>query len=168
MTQISSNDITDLLPDLTRLAFYLAPDPTQAEDAVQDVLLALCKAQHSESDIDCLPAYAKTALRRRLFRKRTVTQQSIEEPQNTIPDALDLLIGTDLLHALERLPDNQKELLREYAFDGLSCKKLAIRHSLPLGTVLSRISRARTALKAELEISENYIPRQTDRSRHMR
>jgi RNA polymerase sigma-70 factor, ECF subfamily len=55
-----------------------------------------------------------------------------------------------LQHALLRLPAEYREVMVLYEFEGLSYKELAIALGVPIGTVMSRLSRARRRLQKEL------------------
>ena len=48
------------------------------------------------------------------------------------------------------LPDDQACLIRALAVEGMSYAELARRHGLPLGTVMSRVSRGRARLSERL------------------
>jgi RNA polymerase sigma-70 factor, ECF subfamily len=54
-----------------------------------------------------------------------------------------------LEHALERLPAEYREVIILYELEGLSYKELALALDIPVGTVMSRLSRARQRLQAE-------------------
>jgi RNA polymerase sigma factor (sigma-70 family) len=54
-----------------------------------------------------------------------------------------------LQSALERLPTEFREIIILYELEGLSYKELALTLSLPVGTVMSRLSRARRRLQQE-------------------
>jgi RNA polymerase sigma-70 factor, ECF subfamily len=56
----------------------------------------------------------------------------------------------DLQHALLRLPTEFREVIVLYELEGLSYKELALALGVPLGTVMSRLSRARRRLQREL------------------
>jgi len=51
---------------------------------------------------------------------------------------------------LERLPDEERDALLLYAWEELTYAEIAIAQDVPTGTVRSRISRARSRLKAAL------------------
>ena len=56
----------------------------------------------------------------------------------------------EYLHsALERLPTEFREIIILYELEGLSYKQLALTLGLPVGTVMSRLSRARRRLQQE-------------------
>jgi RNA polymerase sigma-70 factor (ECF subfamily) len=54
-----------------------------------------------------------------------------------------------LQRALERLPTEFREIIILYELEGLSYKELALALGLPVGTVMSRLSRARRRLQQE-------------------
>ena len=62
------------------------------------------------------------------------------------PEAAAELEG--LARAFARLPDTQREILLLRALHGLSYREIAALLDVPLGTVMSRLSRARAALLA--------------------
>jgi RNA polymerase sigma-70 factor (ECF subfamily) len=55
----------------------------------------------------------------------------------------------DLHDALERLPSEFREVIILYEVEGLSYKELALSLGVPVGTVMSRLSRARRRLQQE-------------------
>jgi RNA polymerase sigma factor (sigma-70 family) len=57
----------------------------------------------------------------------------------------------DLHDALERLPPEFREVIILYEIEGLSYRELALSLGVPVGTVMSRLSRARRRLREELE-----------------
>jgi RNA polymerase sigma-70 factor (ECF subfamily) len=56
----------------------------------------------------------------------------------------------DLVRALARLPHDQREVLLLVGFQGFSYREVAEVLSIPLGTVMSRLSRGRAALRIEM------------------
>lgn len=66
------------------------------------------------------------------------------------PQQLDGLELRDLDRALAQLPVGHREILLLVAIEGLSYKEVAAALGIPQGTVMSRLSRARAALRAIL------------------
>lgn len=147
-----------LLPDLLRLARYLLRDRAAAEDLVQDIVLRLWSrmTDPTEAPIDDLRAYAFSALRNRLRDRGAARPGS--EMDDTLPDPLAetalpaRLACAETIAALDTLPDDQATLIRLRAIDGLSYAEISARTGLPEGTVTSRLSRARTALRERLNL----------------
>ena len=57
----------------------------------------------------------------------------------------------DMETALRQLPDEQREILLLVALEELSYDEVANTLSIPIGTVMSRLSRAREKLRANME-----------------
>lgn len=145
----SNADLVALMPALTRRARSLMRDPARADDMVQDTMLALWQRLQAGVRIDDLEAYAMTTLRharRRPAPEVPVEEQDLPPAPDPTQSRLDL---ADTLRAIARLPDTQRQLLRDRA-TGLSYDDLARRHALPRGTVMSRLARAREQLRAAL------------------
>jgi len=56
-------------------------------------------------------------------------------------------------HAMDQLPDDQRSILALVAVQGMSYKEVAETLSIPMGTVMSRLARARVALSEFLKTS---------------
>ena len=154
----AATQLEALLPDLLRLARYLLRDRAAAEDMVQDIVLRLWSrmTDPAEPAIDDLRAYAFSALRNRL-RDRGAVRAS-DEMDDTLPDPVAdstlpaRLACAETLKALKTLPEDQAALIRMRAIEGLSYAEITARTGLPEGTVTSRLSRARTALRERLNL----------------
>jgi RNA polymerase sigma-70 factor, ECF subfamily len=156
-----------LLPDLRRSARRLSRSVEDADDLVQETLLRvwsrLAMARAGASDaapISDLRAYAFATLRNcaRTRGRSAVAGESAGDAEE-VPDAsadpeADLAAGRALA-ALDDLPRAQGALLRMRAFEGLSYAEIAAATGLPMGTVTSRLSRARRALRRRLGAEGN-------------
>jgi RNA polymerase sigma-70 factor (ECF subfamily) len=151
-TDRSAADLAGLLPELLRLACHLTHDRSRAEDLVQEVALGLwIRLGDVRADpVEDLRRYAFAALRNRL--RRPLPPSGGVDPDEIAlpPEAAARLACAETLAALDRLPPEQAALLRMRAIEGLSYAEIARRLSLPEGTVTSRLSRARTALRTAL------------------
>lgn len=154
-----------LLPDLRRSARRLSRSVQDADDLVQETLLKvwsrLAMAQAGASDaapITDLRAYAFATLRNcartrgRGARPDAGTEQEVdvEETADRGADPQAHLAASRMLEALDDLPEAQAALLRLRAVEGLSYAEIAAATGLPLGTVTSRLSRGRRALRRRL------------------
>ncbi|HHI69652.1 MAG TPA: sigma-70 family RNA polymerase sigma factor [Rhodobacteraceae bacterium] len=151
-----ADSLTDLIPALQRLARILAPTPDQAEDMAQEALLRVWARLQDGASIDDLRPYLMTTLRNASTKPRTQDQELTE--QNTpgqAPEVWSRFACSDVGGALSRLPDDQADLLRPFAIQGASYAELAKTFDLPIGTVMSRISRARAQLRAELDLPKS-------------
>ncbi|WP_299686958.1 sigma-70 family RNA polymerase sigma factor [uncultured Tateyamaria sp.] len=145
--------LVPLIPALTRRARKLARSRAEAEDLVQDTLLSLCQRLHEQARIDDLPAYAMRTLGNRAQRgwRQTPTQELEEDDALILPDAHMRLDCADTLAAVATLPTPQRQLMELVAAGETSPRALAMATGLPLGTVMSRLARARAKLRLTLD-----------------
>ena len=144
------------LPSLRNFAMSLTKRVDQAEDLVQDtVLKALSKHDHFEAGTN-LQAWLFTILRNGYFSVHRKTNREVEDGEGvhaasliTIPDQEDRLAVQDLSAALEKLPQEQREAIILVGAEGLSYDDAAQALGVKVGTIKSRVNRARTRL-AEL------------------
>jgi RNA polymerase sigma-70 factor (ECF subfamily) len=154
-----------LLPDLRRSARRLSRSVEDADDLVQETLLKvwsrLAMARAGASDaapVADLRAYAFATLRN-CARTRgqgvppsgtTDKEAAPEDQSDARADPEAHLAATEAMAALEALPEDQRALLRLRAVEGLSYAEIAAETGLPMGTVTSRLSRGRRALRRAL------------------
>ena len=127
-------------------------DPGRAEEITQDVFLALVQRRNGYQ----VTASFKTYLYR-IAMNRIVSEHRKKKEEDPLPAQLDAAGGGDpavvqqVRAALEQLEPQQREivLLREY--QGLSYQEIAEVLKVPIGTVRSRLFRAKMALRDLLE-----------------
>ena len=152
--------LIDAVPRLRRYARSLSYDPPAADDLVQTVLeRALAHWHQFDQRRDMvlwLLSIAHNAfldLRRRDGRLTVVDPQDLAARQDALggdPGA-DVGLRLDLAAALGRLSTEQREPLLLVTLEQLSYAECAEVLGIPIGTVMSRISRARVALRAALD-----------------
>ncbi len=151
------HDLTTLIPALQRLARILAPTPDQAEDMAQDALLRVWARLKKGGEIDDLRPYLMTTLRNASTRPPVQDQELTDQNTPSHPAEIwDRFACSDVSRAISRLPDDQASLLRPLVLQGRSYADLAKAFDLPIGTVMSRISRARAQLRTDLELPKTY------------
>jgi RNA polymerase sigma-70 factor (ECF subfamily) len=145
-----------------RLARWLMRDEHDAEDVVQEASLRAFRYFRTFSGGDgrawFLRIVPNTCYGWRHHRFEATTdvfdkeQHSRTQPQS---DPETLLLQTDdatsIARAMSRLPDRFHQLLVLREVDGLSYRELADAIGIPVGTVMSRLSRAREALRGALD-----------------
>ena len=139
-----------LIPALRRFARALARDAEIADDLVQDTLVRALRAEHLFHGGD-LRTWLFTILinldrnRRRGLARRPVLAV-IEELEPPGPPGSD---GSshDIARGLALLPAEQREVLLLAAVEELRYEEIARVLAIPIGTVMSRLSRARDKLK---------------------
>jgi len=172
----SSRAFLALLPDLRRSARRLCRTVEDADDLVQETLLRvwsrLAMARTGASDaapVEDLRAYAFATLRNCARtraggappRGTAAATPEDTEAAEALPDPrADLaakLAAREAMRALCALPDEQQRLLRLRVLDGLSYAEIANRTGLPMGTVTSRLSRGRRALRQALGLPADAV-----------
>ena len=157
--QAFKTELAELIPHLRAFARSLCGNATAADDLAQEAMLKAWKARESYQAGTNLKAWCFTILRnlfysekRRSWRRQQLDPEVAEATlvSNDNPSsALDLL---SLRHALDELPEDQREALILVGAGGLSYEETAEICGCAIGTIKSRVSRAR---KAVAEILEN-------------
>jgi RNA polymerase sigma-70 factor, ECF subfamily len=150
-----------LLADLYRTARFMTRDSTEAEDLVQETCLEGWKSFHRfEPGTNCR-AWLFTILFHRIhhFRRRQLKLSRMEpfesaaEADNVMasPPVPQEIRDEDILAALGKLPPEFREVVVLADIQEFSYRETAEALKIPLGTVMSRLSRGRKLLRTELE-----------------
>ena len=149
------------LPHLKGLfctAAHLIGDRTEAEDLVQQVYLQAWKAFHRFRPGTNCRAWLFQILfnvirhhRRSWFSRRIVADgQFLEDVLPAEPSLPDHLTDEDVLAALDQVPECFREVLLLVDVQEFSYREAAETLRIPIGTVMSRVSRGRDFLRTEL------------------
>jgi RNA polymerase sigma-70 factor, ECF subfamily len=144
------------IPCLQRYARKLVRDHASAEELVQEGILRALSKQHLWREGTSLRAWLFTILHnqyvneiRRTVREGTVVELSEVDEQLANPPTQDKLLELrDVRRALATLTDGQREAVIRIGVDGWNYERVAKAAGLPVGTIRSRLSRARDRLKA--------------------
>ena len=147
-------DVEASVPVLRRYARALTRDAELADDLVQDTLVRALRSEHLFHGGD-LRSWLYTILTnlnrnrlRSLSRRPILT--SIED--NDAPDLAGPEAGArDIERALASLVEDQRAALLLVVLEGLSYRDVAEVQGVPIGTVMSRLARARAQIKAYLD-----------------
>jgi RNA polymerase sigma-70 factor, ECF subfamily len=147
-----------LLPRLWRFALRLAGDKHDAEDLVQRACVRALERQHQlqpgSSALSWLFAIVHSVwlneVRARRIHSRGCIQWT-EELAETVADRSASDPETHVLHqqivaAVSRLPDAQRTVMLLVAVEGMSYREAASVLQVPIGTVMSRLARARLTI----------------------
>ena len=143
-----------LIPSLRRFARALSRDAETADDLVQDTLVRALRAEHLFHGGD-LRTWLFTILlnldrNRRRSLSRRPTLAVIEDVDPAAAPGSDGT-GRDIERGLALLPAEQREVLLLVTLEGMSYREAAEVQGVPIGTLMSRLSRARAALRAHVE-----------------
>jgi RNA polymerase sigma-70 factor (ECF subfamily) len=134
---------------LYRVAYRLVGDAHAAEDVVQDTFRSAWTSRELFDSSRSERAWLMAILRRRVadhWRRRE--RREVAAPADTDPFG-DELSGA-MQRALGRLPEELRETLLLVVVGELTHQEAADLQGIPLGTVLSRVSRARGRLREYL------------------
>ena len=147
-------DIQATIPALRRYARALTRDAEIADDLVQDTLVRALRSEHlfHGGDIRSWLYTILTNLNRNRLRSlaRRPALTPIEDndaPDSSGPEAG----GRDIERALAALVEDQRVALLLVVLEGLSYREVAEVQGVPIGTVMSRLARARAQIRAYLD-----------------
>jgi RNA polymerase sigma-70 factor (ECF subfamily) len=150
------------LPRLRRYARRLTQDASQADDLVQSCLVRALAKEHLWRPGTDLRAWLFTLLHnqhvndvRRLVREGTVVSVEDVTPHlAAAPSAGVSLELHELEQAIASLPRQQRAVVRLAGHEGKRYEEIAATLGVPVGTVRSRLSRARARLRALTGVDE--------------
>jgi len=131
-------------------------DPDMVADAVQDTFVAVWrKPRGFRGDGDVAAWLWGIAIRRLLSRLRTRTDiVAVFETAQTTPAAEDQVLLSveygDIGQALARLSPEMRAVIQAVVLDGLTAKEAARLLDMPVGSVKTRLLRAKAQLRAAL------------------
>jgi RNA polymerase sigma-70 factor (ECF subfamily) len=147
------------IPHLRRYARYLAGDRDQADDLVQDCLVRAVANADRWTPGTNLRAWLFVILknlfiseRRRAARRDPPPGYRGEPPEPAVPAGQESYVALmEVRNAYLQLSGEHQEVLLLVAMEGFSYEEAASTLMVPVGTIRSRLSRARLALRGLLE-----------------
>ena len=151
--------VEPLIPALRRYARALVRNRANADDLVQDCLERAVSRWNQRRDGDVrswlfsiLHNLAIDQFRKISGRGRHITVDETSEDDLSDTAAQEhRLMYQDVLNKLAKLPEEQRSVLLLVAVEDLSYADTAKVLNIPVGTVMSRLSRARERLQQEIE-----------------
>jgi RNA polymerase sigma-70 factor (ECF subfamily) len=175
MSTSISDQLIAVLPRLRRFARGLTGSAAEADDLVQAACERALTRAHQFQEGTRFDSWmfriAQTIwidqLRSRNTRKEVVEDEALhvgsDEPSRRVEARLAL---QEVRAALAQIPAEQRMALLLVTVDGMSYKQAAEVANVPVGTIMSRLARARVALQAKLEESKLDLGVHTRRSRN--
>lgn len=152
--RISPESVAAHLPALRRYARVLVRDPGRADDLVQDCLERALSRWRLWRPSGELRAWLFTIMHnlhanqvRATVRRGTTVPLDSTPELSSLPDQFDRVVAGQVLQRLAALPPEQRGALVLVVLEDFSYADVARIQGVAIGTVMSRLSRARAALR---------------------
>ncbi|TKC86926.1 sigma-70 family RNA polymerase sigma factor [Trinickia terrae] len=153
--------LPEMLPRLWAFALRIAGDKHDAEDLVQRACVRALERAHQlrpdTAPLSWMFSIVHTTwineLRMRSVRRRSSMEwddgvlENVADPAGQTPETA--LMHGQIIDAVQRLPETQRVVMLLVAVEGLSYQEAADALGVPIGTIMSRLSRARQAIGAQ-------------------
>lgn len=150
--------LMEIVPHLRAFARSLTNDAVSADDLVQDTLLSAWRARESYTANTSFRAWTFTILRNNFYSEKRrswrTAELSPEVAEKSLVASDDPSKGMELValrNALDHLPPDQREAIILVGAGGMPYEEAAQIVGCAVGTIKSRVSRARKALAEMLE-----------------
>ena len=150
------------LPRLRAFAISLCGNASQADDLVQDTVLKAWSHQDQFEPGTNMIAWLITILRNQFYSVMRKAGREVQDSDGIFTEAMathpaqygsmDML---DFRRALEQLPPDQREAIILIGASGVSYDEAAVICGCAVGTIKSRVNRARLKLQELLQISDS-------------
>ena len=153
-------DLLAVLPGLRAFALSFVTDQTRADDLVQETVLKAWSSQHHFQPGSNLKAWLCTILRNQFYTECRKRKREVEDADGTLAAQMVAPAGQEhtanlrsLQRELAKLPAAQREALVLVGAEGMTYEEAAAVIGCQIGTVKSRVSRARAQLAGSFETS---------------
>ncbi len=151
------NEVVDMIPRLRAYARVLTRDANDADDLVQETLLRALSNINSFQRGTMLRAWLFTIMRNSFYtnvkkraRERPGAEDCVSGFLTVLPDHDRHIHGKRLISAIEKLPEHYREILILVVMLGESYEDAAALCGVAIGTVKSRVNRARKLVMDEM------------------
>lgn len=148
------SQVVEHIPSLRRYARLLTGDAARADDLVQDTLERALRKWSLFSNRGSLRSWLLSIMHN-LWASQHRAQPAEVEWNDAHDSGVDasqaLVLRLDTERALARLPEAQRAVLLLVVIEELNYAEIALVLDIPIGTVMSRLSRARAAMRAGLD-----------------
>lgn len=154
--------VSELYEPVYRFALALTHSEDNAADLTQETFLILCQRSEQVREPAKIKSWLFTTLRRAFFRtlrrRRShpeVELNAKEHPQSAVdPAGTRSVDARAVLCALSKLGEDYRTVLELFYIADLSYKEISTALEIPIGTVMSRLSRAKEQLRGALTTVE--------------
>ena len=158
--------IRDYHQSLYRYAYRLSGQPCDAEDLTQQTFLTAHQKLHQLRDEAAVRGWLfrilRTTFLKNCRKRKPLSEADTELAMSDVVDAGDVELRFDtehLQHRLDELPESYRVALLMFYFEQKSYEEIASELDLPMGTVMSRLSRAKARLRTRLRSVEQMSER---------
>jgi RNA polymerase sigma-70 factor (ECF subfamily) len=152
--------------DVYRFSYSLCLSPSDAQDITQQTFMKFVVHRHTIQEPSKIRSWLLTTAHREfLHQRRKVVRfphTSLEEAgAENIPAKTQTEQSIDahqVVSALEQIEENLRAPLTLFYLKDMRYREIAEVLGLPIGTVMSRLSRAKVALRAALGVDEPEVP----------
>lgn len=149
------------IPNIRAFAISLCKNPQMANDLVQETLLKAWANREKFQDGSSLKAWLFTILRNTYFSDFRRARREVQDVDgaaaatlSTHPEQPGHMDMVDFRRNLEQIPDDQREALILVGAEGFSYEEAAEICGCAIGTVKSRVNRARVRLSALMNVGD--------------
>lgn len=160
--------LVETIPRLRAFARSITGDRDRADDLVQETLAKAIANKDQFTDGNDPTAWLITILRNQYYSEGRKSGREVSDPDGDYAASLEAgphqnstLELQEFLSALQVLPDDQREALILVGASGYSYEEAADLLGVKIGTVKSRVSRARLRLEALMKGHEEFEHSQT-------
>jgi RNA polymerase sigma-70 factor (ECF subfamily) len=153
-------DLIDIIPSLRAFALSLCGSRDKADDLVQEALVKAWAKQDAFQPGTHFKAWMFTILRNHFYSLHRKARREVSDSDGMLSERLCVhpaqyghIDLREMQEALKRLPDQQREALVLVTAEGLSYEEAAAVCGCAVGTVKSRVSRARMRLAELLQLT---------------
>lgn len=154
-------ELAALVPNLRAFGKSLCGNADYADDLVQETLIKAWKNRSSFAEGSNLKAWLFTILRNTFLSDRRKRKFEVEDPEGILAGKLSThgaqsghMDFLDFAEAFEKLPDDQREALVLIGAEGFSYEEAALMCGCAVGTIKSRVNRARNKLLELMALDE--------------
>jgi RNA polymerase sigma-70 factor (ECF subfamily) len=156
---ITETQVKEHYSSVQRTARRMVGNRPDADDIVQEALLRAMVYVRDGRTVENWRGYLNRIVRnvvaddyaRRKRQGPTVDLDDVQSDLGVQPNQYQRHRVRELEGAIADLPDQQHDVVRLVAIDGMSYRAAADRLGVPVGTVMSRLSRGRETLKTRLD-----------------
>lgn len=164
-------ELIALLPNLRGFAMSLTRNRSLADDMMQDTIVKAWARIDKFEPGSNMKAWLFTILRNTYYTRHQKMKREIADVDGTFSDTLSVkpehdgrLQFNDFKTAFETLPDEQREALILVGVEGFSYDEAAVTAGVAIGTIKSRVNRARAALTELMGLDGDDPLELTDKS----